>query len=97
MNNALPYLLLVLVYGLLAFYYQHTQTRMYRTYISALCIIIFVFFFGFRGFIYYDWINYYPSYESIGGNFATDMQRTRWEPGFMLLAFTIKHLYPSIL
>lgn len=95
MNNALPYLLLVLVYGLLAFYYQHTQTRMYRTYISALCIIIFIFFFGFRGFIYYDWINYYPSYESIGGNFATDMQRTRWEPGFMLLAFTIKHIYPS--
>lgn len=95
MVNALPYLLLVLAYGLLYFYHQYTQSSIHRTYINIVCVLIFVFFFGFRGFINYDWVNYYPFFNSLTSDPLRNIETIQMEPGFVLLASVSKLVYPS--
>lgn len=99
MLNALPYILLVLFCGVLAgLRYRMEQDKEKVLLIDILCVLVFVWFFGFRGFIFYDWVNYYPEFQAMP-DFKTLLTinafKWTWEPGFMLIALVCKSIYDS--
>lgn len=96
MCNALPYILLVLFYIFLSAvsYYKNK----FRLIIEVISVAVFILFFGFRGFIFYDWSSYYPAFESlpdVSTLFTQDWLKWGWEPGFILFATIIKELTDS--
>ncbi|MDI5950742.1 EpsG family protein [Flavobacterium yafengii] len=60
---SLPYIILLLVYLLLYFVEKTSHTIFNRKIIRFFCAFLFVFFFGFRGFIGSDWYNYQEYYS----------------------------------
>ena len=99
MEFAYPYLLLVLAYGCLALYaHYNRKSRETTIYINILSAMLFVFFFGLRGFVAYDWTEYYKEFQSV-----TDLQtlltlpynKWIWEPGFMIFGVICKSIYPN--
>ena len=96
MSNALPYILLVLLYIVLSAV-SYYKIRL-RPIIEVISVVVFILFFGFRGFIFYDWASYYPAFESlpnISTLFTQDWVKWGWEPGFILFAAIIKELTNS--
>ena len=96
MSNALPYILLVIFYILLSAvsYYRNK----FRLIIEVISVAVFILFFGFRGFIFYDWSSYYPAFESlpdVSTLFTQDWLKWGWEPGFILFASIVKELTNS--
>lgn len=96
MSNALPYILLVIFYILLSAvsYYKNK----FRLIIEVISVAVFILFFGFRGFIFYDWSSYYPAFESlpaVSTLFTQDWLKWGWEPGFILFASIVKELTNS--
>lgn len=96
MIYAIPYILLIIYYGVLAVCYHQTNDERRCFHIKVGCIAMFIFFFGFRGFIFYDWTNYYQQFKALP-DFTTlfTMKRWEWEPGFMLLAVGCKTIVPD--
>lgn len=97
MEYAYPYLLLVIVYGSLAVYaYCNKDSQQKTMYANILSVAVFVFFFGLRGFVAYDWTSYYPEYQTL-----TDLQtlftlprsKWTWEPGFMIFGVICKSIW----
>ena len=91
MIYSIPYVLLLLLYGFLAVYsYNNRDDEAVKHKIGVWCVIIFIFFYGLRGFTCDDWINYYPafqkcSYEYINFNLLEFNFKWNYEPGFTLL------------
>ena len=96
MIYSLPYILLILVLALLADYYRKADD-IGKQKVNIGCIIIFLFFFGFRGFVGDDWTNYYPVFERLSSDNLTDFfysfDETSFEPGFVLLMLICKSIY----
>lgn len=95
MIYAIPYISLVVFYGCLSVYSYYTTKKTTRTYIDVICILVFVLFFGLRGFVFYDWTNYYPTFYCLTdfkGLFSTSILKWDFEPGFMILATTCKSI-----
>lgn len=99
MEFAYPYLLLVIVYGSLAVYGHYNQESQMKTMcVNILSVVVFLFFFGLRGFVAYDWTAYYPEFQSL-----TDLRtllslpynKWVWEPGFMIFGVLCKTVYPN--
>ena len=95
MAYAYPYILLITIYGVLAIlhkYYQDVPNRTSLT--NALAIIIFILFFGFRGFVAYDWSVYYWLYTfnipEIDKLVIVPFAKWPTEPGFTILASICK-------
>ncbi|GAB6011244.1 EpsG family protein [Viscerimonas tarda] len=73
--------------------------------VRYLCISVFLFFFGLRGFINTDWINYYPFFDRLptiwgGGDMASTFDTEinglgTMEPGFKLYSIIIKSIFPN--
>ncbi len=94
MQNALPYIILMLLYAVLANIRYFTQQQKTKVYIDCVSIAVFVFFFGLRGFVKYDWVGYYPAYmdlKDLSTLFSTPFADWTWEPGYMIFA-TICHM-----
>lgn len=87
---SIPYVILVLIYGILSFLYQSYKDEKALLNIRVICICIFLFFFGFRGFVGDDWTNYYHLYEKLDVHGFQEliyaMQDTAYEPGFFFLS-----------
>ena len=80
--------------------------KMARQTIRNWCIVSFILFFGFRGFVSWDWINYYPLFESVEtiGNikdqgwlvFIGDSDGLSMvEPGYVLYMSLIKSVWDN--
>lgn len=98
MINALPYLLLVGLYGFLACVRHNSTSERTRLYIDMGSVAVFVFFFGFRGFIMYDWSTYYPVFMNLPDFhtlFTLPLNKWPWEIGFTLLGTTCHSLFPD--
>ncbi len=91
MIYSIPYVLLLLLYGFLAVYsYNNRDDETVKHKIGVWCVIIFIFFYGLRGFIYDDWINYLPAFQLcdfsyINFNIFENNYNWTFEPGFTLL------------
>lgn len=97
MIYSLPYILIIVILGVLAFYHHSQEDEDVKKNINFVCMGIIIFFFGFRGFICDDWITYYPAFQkcdwdSININLF-DSRREYFEPGFMLLMNICKSIY----
>ncbi len=98
MIHALPYILLVIFYGILSILFHQTEDKQRRNYIKVACVGVFVFFFGFRGFIFYDWASYYPlfnAFPDFSTLLSTPLSKWGTEPAFVLLGVFCKTLYPN--
>lgn len=87
---SVPYILIILIFGLLSILWTNTESESNKRIYSLICIAIFIFFFGFRGFICDDWINYYPAFQNCAleyVRFNPLEYNIEWgfEPGFTLL------------
>lgn len=98
MIYSIPYVILVLIYGLLADYYRRTDEAG-KSRVNMVCIAIFLFFFGFRGFVSHDWVIYYPAFEHVYSTNLNELfnsfDETVFEPGFVLLMFCCKIVFDS--
>lgn len=96
MMNALPYILLIFLLGVAAFLYDNTADGTRKKNIVIVSVAVFFIFFGFRGFILSDWINYYPFFYSSSFYDIEDYQfgaPDSWEPGFTLLNLLCKAIF----
>lgn len=93
----LPYAATSAMLSIMAFFYNRGCDRN-RQLITIACFLYFIFFFGFRGFIWHDWQNYYLLFKDMtmydleinpfmGGN------EHFYEPGYVLLNIFVKHIY----
>ena len=94
MAYALPYLALLAAFALLAYWHRRAVVEDHRAYANWLSAALFLFFFGFRGFVNYDWTAYYPEFYSLPSLYTLFTQ-AKWtfEPGFTLLAVACKSIY----
>lgn len=95
MEYALPYVLLVLFYGICAIFYRHYNEERIRKGIVVVCLLILILFFGFRGFCFYDWNSYYPTFEKVELDNVqkNGLSSVGFEPGFSILLIICKALY----
>lgn len=95
MSIAYPYLLLLGTLAALGLYTDHVKQEKYKTYLSIAGIVIFFFFFGFRGFIAGDWTVYYPYFQECDISDVVDysLKEASFEPGFTLLCVICKSIY----
>ena len=98
MIYSIPYVILVLIYGLLADYYRRLDD-VGKLRVNMACVVIFLLFFGFRGFVGQDWSNYYPVFSQLSsaniGDFFYSFDETSFEPGFVLLLLCCKSIFDS--
>ena len=86
MQYSIPYILLVCVFGVAAIYhdYANDETSKHRT--DVFCVLVFVFFFGLRGYVFDDWINYAEIFRKIDlQHIGMTIEKSTVEPGFLLL------------
>ena len=99
MEFAYPYLLVTMMWGGLAIYQKYNADSSKRVlYSNLLAIFIFVFFFGLRGFVAYDWVGYYPEFEALPDLqtlFTIPYSKWEWEPGFIIFAAICKSIVPD--
>ena len=99
MINALPYIFLIIIYGGLSILHKYFQkSPKKRNYINILSVVIFVIFFGLRGFIAYDWVVYYSVFHetpTISKLLQTPYIQWTIEPGFLILVSLCKTIYPN--
>ncbi|MBQ4485294.1 MAG: EpsG family protein [Prevotella sp.] len=98
MVTALPYLLLVVFYGLLAVYQYTKDDEQTRFYINVFSVGAFLLFFGLRGFIFYDWVNYYPTFlatPDLKTQLTIPLLKWEAEYGFTLLMIFCRSIYPN--
>lgn len=94
MQYTLPYIVLLCIYAILSFWYHKISNPTKRGNIAILCAIFYLLFFGFRGFCFYDWNAYYPSFYCIPTNFQEQLNNGFWfEPGFTTLMIICKSIY----
>lgn len=93
MLYSVPYIILILVFGILSLYYQTLEEISAKRKIVIVCFAIFILFFAFRGLIGDDWMNYYPVFQKSGIDEITLNvfgDKLVYEPGFMALLFICK-------
>lgn len=94
MTYSFPYVLLLLFMGICAFLYEYSgDDEEKRRQVVITSAIGFMFFFGFRGYIYSDWILYTDTFRNVewGDLFKFDItDKDLREPGFTLLCLLCK-------
>ena len=98
MSFCIPYVLFIVALGALAFVHDNVQEDVQKLRISIFAVAIFVFFFGFRGYIMSDWLNYYPYfYECDLSNviYFTTKDGGWIEPGYTVLNLVCKFIFPD--
>lgn len=93
MIYSVPYILLIALYGFMAWWYDTTKVMNNRTWNIAICMGATLLFWGFRGFVFYDWMGYYPWFLEL--NLEDPFSSVIWgkEPGFALLMTISKALF----
>lgn len=100
MIYSIPYIIVVAFYGVLASLFSVVETQENKRIITACCVVVFVFFFGFRGFVGDDWTIYYPYFQKCSSSYLTlNMFQIgddhAYEPGFTLLVLICKSVFSS--
>ena len=99
MANSFPYILLIIFYGVLAILHKYFQDApKKKTFINILAISTFVFFFGFRGFVAYDWTIYFSFFTkapTIDKLVTLPFNQWQIEPGFLIVTSLCKTILPN--
>ncbi len=94
MGYSLPYILFCTFLGVMAVLHYDTINPEVRNKISTLCILVFLIFFGCRGLVFDDWLNYYPTFTSATWSSITLFPGKDWqmEVGFSILLMLCKSI-----
>jgi hypothetical protein len=103
MIYSIPYVIITLIYGGMALYYAGLSDEEDGVRIRNLniaCIVLFMLFFGFRGFIGDDWMVYYKyfqncTWDGITFNVLSLSDDYAYEPGFTIMALLCRTLFDS--
>jgi len=96
MQYSLPYiLLLVFILGIATLQLGLPLEEKSRKYINFLVVIVYILFFGFRGFIATDWMNYYIFFKDLHTDIAVTFKGRSFETGFLLYSIIIKKFFTS--
>ena len=94
---SIPYVILLLFYAVLALLWDTSMDKL-RTNITIYCVMAYMLFFGLRGFVFDDWVNYYPAFEKCSLDSIVNIMHTVddnfFEPGFMILMILCKFICP---
>ncbi|WP_191215916.1 EpsG family protein [Parabacteroides distasonis] len=101
---SIPYLLLAFLFLSLSYYEYKRQNS--KCFVRAFCVILFLFFYGFRGFVGWDWQGYYPIFEAMDTllNFSsnsffvvttTGKELDVIEPGYIIYQSIIKTVFDN--
>lgn len=96
MIYSIPYLLLLTVFALCAFFYDNIEDKRQESWINMGVIVLFYVFFAFRGYLYTDWVSYvnYFDYVEWDDLLSWDPFNSKsFEPGFALLTLVCKSIY----
>lgn len=92
MLYSLPYIVVLTLFGACAVYFDHIEDTDKKKYATLFAITLFFIFFGFRGYVFTDWISYAKMMEDV--TFGDIFQLTTvhedavvHEPGFTLLCW----------
>lgn len=92
MLYSLPYIVVLALFGACAVYFDHIEDTDKKKYATLFAITLFFIFFGFRGYVFTDWISYAKMMEDV--TFGDIFQLTTvhedavvHEPGFTLLCW----------
>ena len=96
MLQAIPYILFILFYYILAIL-ELSNIKPKKNCIVCASLFMMVFFLGFRGFIGADWINYYPNFRDVPTiyeyNWLQYAFSSYYEPFFQVFTSIIKSVY----
>ncbi len=94
MIYSIPYIILTTILGISAWWHTKTESKVIQERIELVNVLFVVFFFGFRGFCFYDWNTYYPAFLHISWNnlMIQNIKDWEFEPGFMLLMAACKSI-----
>lgn len=93
MTYSYPYVILLLFMGICAFFYDNSQEEKKKNYIVLASVVVFVLFFGFRGYVYTDWILYTDTFRNVewGDVLKFDItDKDLREPGFLIFCLLCK-------
>ncbi len=91
MGYSFPYLVFIFYFMVIAIMQIGLPLeKKTRQYLNFSLLLVYVLFFGFRGFIGWDWYNYYPFFKNIE---MADINS--FEPGFVLYTLLIKNVFHS--
>lgn len=97
MVYALPYLLLISLYALLAWVWSTSDEKI-RLRITIASVLIYTLFFGLRGYIGTDWYAYQKSFDRMQWeDFFVAMQDARFELGFATFTMVVKTIWDNFL
>ena len=96
MEYSFPYVILLIFLGACAFIYEYAgENEERKQYLTIIAAIAFLFFFGFRGYIYTDWTSYTEVFRRVEWDdlckFDITDERLH-EPGFTLFCLLVKTL-----
>ena len=97
MIYSLPYIIFICIFCFLSFLFHSVKTDEAKKYIVLVCVGIIIFFFGFRGFCFYDWNSYYPAFLHYSFYDLHSLPISDWpfEPGFSILMCLCKSLFDN--
>ena len=95
---SIAYIIVFFIYASMALLYSYANETG-KMWIKAVSVLLFVFFFGFRGFIGDDWLIYYPIFDNMyndnADNILSFVAGSDLEPGFNFLQALCKFIYPN--
>lgn len=93
MQYSIPYILLVCFLGVAAIFHDYATDEASKRRNDVLCIFVYIFFFGLRGYVFDDWINYAELFRTIDlQHLGMTMEKSTVEPGFLLYTALCKGL-----
>jgi len=96
MSYSFPYILLIIFFlSIASIQLGIPFEEKSRRYINYSIIIVYILFFGFRGFIATDWISYYSYFKDLPIDFAIALKKSSFEPGFVVYSVLIKKIFSS--
>lgn len=84
MEYSLPYIAIITLFGLCAFFYECTSNEERKQQLTMVAVVSFYLFFAFRGYVYSDWTSYSYLLNEIEWKDIWGLKNFI-EPGFMLL------------
>ncbi len=97
-SYSVPYVIIILITFYLAFQESRTSSPKKKDRLINFVSILFIFFFGLRGFIQSDFQNYYPWFEELPTLWKGKLLESfisSYEPGFVLFTVICKSLIPN--
>jgi len=95
MIYTIPYVILILFLGTLAFINASAEDEQKKTVTSVAAVVVFFIFFGFRGYLSTDWTSYVAYYDKCTIDYIIDYTPISGylEPGFTALTLLCKNVF----